>query len=89
LGGVDSNFINGDGLKYISENVNIRNITCIPNVKTQLGKKGISCDVIPIWGTGFKMNPLKLGPKIYSYIPHKGKNIMVWIQSMNLGLLTI
>lgn len=72
-GGVDSNFIHGDGLKYISENKNIKNITCIPNVKTQLGNKGISCEVIPIWGTGFKMNPVKLGPKIYSYIPPQRK----------------
>ncbi len=73
-GGVDSNFINGDGLKYISENNKIKNITCIPNVKNQLNYKGISCDIIPIWRNGFKLNPIKLGSKIYSYVPSHRKD---------------
>lgn len=85
-GGVDSNFINGDGLKYILENNNIKNVTCIPNVKKQLNQKGIKCDVIPIWRNGFKLNPLKLGSKIYSYVPTHRKEYYGMDLINNLGI---
>jgi hypothetical protein len=85
-GGVDSNFIHGDGLKYISENNNIRNITCIPNVKNQLNQKGIKCEVIPIWRNGFKLNPLKLGSKIYTYVPSHRKEYYGMDLINNLGI---
>ena len=59
----------------------------MPKAINKLKSMGIECEKIPLWRNGFKMTPIKLGDKIYSYVPkvrrdYYGFNI---IKSLNLG----
>jgi hypothetical protein len=86
-GGMDSKMLTPDKSIYISSNKNIRNVTCLPNVKKELEKKGIICEVIKVFGPGFKSNPVKMGTKVYSYVPNHRKDYygINIINQLNLG----
>ncbi len=85
--GMDVKMLTKDKVNYIISNKNIRNVACMTNVVTKLKQMGIQCEQIPLWRNGFKPTPIKLGEKIYSYVPkhrrdYYGYNI---IKSLNLG----
>jgi hypothetical protein len=74
-GGSDAIMLDNETSKYISENENISNVTCMLNTVNVLENKNINCDIIPpIRRKCYKITPIELGDKIYSYIPtHNSK----------------
>ena len=78
--GVDSyNQFNQIPLKFIASHPNIRHITCLNFVPSNLKKIGIHCEIIPPIRSFYEknnFNPIKKGNKIFSYMPtHNRKKV--------------